>query len=122
VSGYKLALSQAPAPARAFIAARLVLGQLYLVKPRVTQACRLARVSQPYTDAAIDVLLFGDPELEARVHADELSLFEAAVLAKHPQPTLVDNFMAASAAELADLGKHAGTARVWDKVIIPNLR
>jgi hypothetical protein len=122
VTGYALALGKASAPECAFTAARLVLGWAHLVKPRLTQAARLARVSDSYVGAALEVLR-SDPDLglEGAVLRGELSLFEAAVLAKHPQRSLTKLFLTASAIELADLGKRAGPAVVWDRVIIPNL-
>jgi hypothetical protein len=122
VTGYWLALNKASASECAFTAARLVLGQLALVEPCGTQAARLARVSEAYVDAALDVLL-SNPSLglEAAVLKSELSLREAAVFAKHPRRNLTEQFLTASAAELADLGKRAGPAVVWDQMVIPNL-
>jgi hypothetical protein len=111
----------ASASERAFTAAKLVLGQLILIEPRVSQVSRLARVSVPYTEAAIEVLRFADPGLEAAVGKGEVSLFEAAVLARHPQPSLTQKFMAASAAERADLAKTVSPAVLWDELIVPSL-
>jgi hypothetical protein len=64
VTGYALALGKASASERAFTAANLALGRLALIEPRVTQAARLARVCEPYVEAAIEVLLSSEPELE----------------------------------------------------------
>ena len=47
ITGYALALTRTSAVERAFSAAKLVLGHLALTDPRVTQAARLARVSEP---------------------------------------------------------------------------
>jgi hypothetical protein len=121
VTGYALALGKASAPERAFTAGRLVLGWLALIAPRVTQAARLARVSDPYVDAALAILRSGDPGLEAAVLRRELSPFEAAVLAKHPQPTLARKFMSATPAERADLARTAGPAVIWDELIAPHI-
>src|SRR5271166_3636675 len=55
VSGYSMALTKASAAARAFTAGKLVLGWVYLVEPRVTQAARLNRVSVPSVYAALDI-------------------------------------------------------------------
>jgi hypothetical protein len=121
VTGYGLALSKAPAAERAFTAAKLVLGQLYLIDPRVTQAARLARVSEPYVEAALEVLRSRDPDLEPLVRESNISLFAAAVLARYPEPTLTEKFMAASAAERADLAKTAGPAAIWDELIVPHI-
>jgi hypothetical protein len=121
VTGYALALGKASASERAFTAAKLVLGWVVLIEPRVTQAARLARVCEPYVEAAIEVLRSGDPKLEAAVGRNDVSLFEAAVLARHPQPTLTQKFLAASATERADLAKTAGPAAIWDELIAPNI-
>ena len=121
VTGYALALGKTSATERAFTAANLVLGRLALIEPRVTQAARLARVCEPYVEAAIEVLLSSEPELETLVRDGKISLFEAAVFAKHPRPSLTEKFMAASAAERADLAKTAGPAVLWDELIVPHL-
>jgi hypothetical protein len=121
VTGYALALGKASASERAFTAANLALGRLALIEPRVAQAARLARVCEPYVEAAIEVLRSNDPELETLVRDGKISLFEAAVLAKHPRPSLTEKFMAASAAERADLAKTAGPAVLWDELIAPNV-
>ena len=121
VTGYALALSKAPAWERAFVPARLVLGQLGLIEPRVSQASRLACVSEPYVDAAIAVLRSGNLDHESAVDRGELTLLEAAVLAKHPPRNLTEQFLTATSRELADLGRYAGPTMVWDELIVPNL-
>jgi hypothetical protein len=121
VTGYAIALGKASAPERAFTGARLVLGWTILTEPRVTQAARLVRASVRYIEAAREILLAHDPKLEAAVCNGDISLLEAAVLAKHPHPTLAQKFMTASAAERADLAKAAGVATLWDELIVPSL-
>jgi hypothetical protein len=118
VTGYQLALSKAPATERAFTAAKLVLGQLAMVEPRTTQAAQLARVSLAYVKAALEVLRNG-PEFEPAVCTGELSLFEAAVLALHPEPTLTEKFKTANAAERAVFAKTTGPATLWDECVAP---
>jgi hypothetical protein len=118
VTGYLLALNKMSATERAFTAARLVLGQLSLVEPRATQAAKLARTPIAYVRAALEVLGNG-PEFEPAVCAGKMSLFEAAVLAKHPEPTLVDKFRTATAAERAVFAKATGPATLWDELISP---
>jgi hypothetical protein len=118
VTGYALALGKTSAAERAFTAAKLVNGQVFLVEPRVTQAARLARTSVQYVKAALDVLRNG-PEFEPAVCMGELSLFEAAVLALHPEPTLVENFRTATPTERAVFAKAAGPATLWDECISP---
>jgi hypothetical protein len=121
VSGYSLAMGKAPAPERAFTAARLVLGDLHLVHPRITQAAKLAKVSRHYVEAALEVVRSADDGLEAMVREGMLSLFEAAVLSKHPAPSLPEQFKTASPAQLAHFGRVVGPERLWEDVIIPAL-
>jgi hypothetical protein len=120
VTGYALALGKASATERAFVAAKLVNGQVYLVKPRVTQAARLARTSVQYVKAALEVLR-ADPVLEIAACEGEMTLFEAAVLAKHPEPTLVERFRTANPTERAAFAKAAGPEVLWDELIAPNV-
>ena len=120
VTGYLLALNKMSAAERAFVAARLVLGQLSLVEPRATQAAKLARAPIAYVKAALEVLRSG-PKFEPAVCTGELSLFEAAVLALHPEPTLTEKFKTANAAERAVFAKAAGPAMLWDELIAPNI-
>ena len=117
VTGYELALSKVPVAARAFTAATLVLGWAVVVDPRITQAARLARVSVPSVDAALAILQSGDRDLEV---AARISLFEAAVVAKHPH-SLVDQYMASSSADRAVLAKTVGPGMIWDELIVPNI-
>jgi hypothetical protein len=120
VTGYSLALGKTSAPERAFTAGKLVLGRVFLAEPRVTQAARLARLSIQYVEAALEVLCSG-PEFETAVCKGELSLFEAAVLVRHPEPTLAEKFMAATAAERVGLAKAVGPAAIWDELIVPHI-
>jgi hypothetical protein len=120
VTGYALALSRAPASERAFTAAKLVNGQVSLVQPRTAQAARLARVSIQYVKAALEIL-GAAPEFEPAVCTGELSLFEAAVLATHPEPTLAEKFRVATATERAIFAKAAGPAVLWDELIVPHI-
>jgi hypothetical protein len=108
ITGYALALSRASAAERAFIAAKLVLGYLALIDPRVTQAARLVRVSEPYVEAALEILRSGRPGLETGARNGTFSLFEAAVLAKYPEPALTDMFLVATPAERANLARPWG--------------
>lgn len=121
ITGYTLALNHAPAHARAFAAARLVLGQVQLVEPRLSQSARLARVSGLYTAAAVQVLQSGDTKLVRAVLDGRRALLEAAALAKHPRQNLVEAFLAADASERADLGRIAGVDVVFDTMISPVL-
>jgi hypothetical protein len=57
---------------------------MQFIKPRVSQAARLAKVSDPYVDAAMEVLILGDAQLQFDVVAGRVPLLEAAVLAKNP--------------------------------------
>jgi hypothetical protein len=121
VTGYALALSRGSASERAFTAAKLVLGRLALIEPRVTQAARLARVSEPYVEAALLILRTGDSNLEDRVLRGLYPLSTAAVLALYPEPTLTEKFQDSSAAERADLTKNVGVTAIWDELIAPNI-
>jgi hypothetical protein len=121
VTGYALALGKASATERAFIAANLVLGRLTLIEPRVTQAARLARVCEPYVDAALEILRSGNRGLQIGALDGTFSLFEAAVLAKNPVPALADMFLVATPAERANLAKTVGPAAIWDELIAPHV-
>jgi len=113
-----LALSKAAAPERALTAAKLVLGLVQLIEPRVTQAARLAHVSDPYVDAAVVVLRSGDMELIAAVAAGRVPLLEAAVLVKH---SLFERYVNGSPATRAEFARSMGPARTWDEMIVPYL-
>jgi hypothetical protein len=121
ITGYQLALSKTSTVEQAFTGARLVLGQLYLVQPRVTQTVRLTGICQPYVNLAIEILRSGHLDLERAVKAGELSLTEAAVMVRHPQRSFVDQFLTMSAAERADFGKRIGPVTIWDDVVTPCL-
>ena len=86
-----------------------------LVAPRVTQAARLARVSEPSVDAALVILRAGRYDLAAGVLDGTFSLLEAAVLAKHPESTLATKFLVSSSADRADLVRAVGPAAIWDR-------
>jgi hypothetical protein len=119
VTGYMLALTKMSVAERAFVGARIVLGQVQPVELRKTQAALLARVSVPSVEAALAILK-ENPGLEGDVLFGRYSLIAAGVLAKHSQP-FVERFLTATTSELEELGRYAGTDVVWDHMIAPNI-
>jgi hypothetical protein len=119
ITGNALAYGNATTSERAFVGARLVLGQMHLIDPCITQASAVVRVCRPSIEAAVAVLK-NSPDLEARVLSGKFSLIAAGVLAKHSCP-LVERFLSATSSELAELGKYAGIDTVWDLMIAPNI-
>jgi hypothetical protein len=118
ITGYNLAYSKRDPAERAILAARLHLGQLQLVSPRITQAAALTNVSRSFVHFAIAVLKSNDPDLLCALEVGRLRLPEAAALARQPK-TLTEIFIASTAAERMELGRAAGVDAVFDSVIAP---
>ena len=114
-----MALGHRTPTERALIGAKLFLGQLQLVKPRVSQVVDLVRVSRPMVEAAIALLEAGNTGLLSAVGVGQVSLLEAAVLVKHPPKTLVETFINSSPVDRAALAKAAGPAVLWDELVAP---
>lgn len=124
VTGYGLALGvgKKPPTERALVGGELVLGLSQFVEPRVSQVVDLVHVSRPMVEGAVAILMAANAaELLQAIKRKQLSLLEAAVLAKHPQPqkTLVETYLGASAADQEALAKTAGPAAIWDALISP---
>ena len=122
ITGYNLALAERTKTECALVGAKLALGRLQLVNPRVSQVVNLVHVSRPMVEAAIAVLkAAGGGELLEQVKLGHFSLIEAAVLAKHPNQskTLTETYVAASPTDIADLARTAGPAVLWDQLISP---
>lgn len=118
LNGYNLALGHRTPTQRALIGAEMFLNRLHFVEPRVSQVVDLVHVSRPMVEAAIALLTSGNIALLSAVDAGEISLLEAAVLARHPQ-TLTETFVTSSRADRADLAKTAGPAVLWDELVAP---
>jgi hypothetical protein len=114
---------------RAFTAADLVNGVVTLVRPTITQASWLAGVSCTYVDAALAI---DDPDLRTLILEGHVPLIGVPV----PKPTprtfaesarwrasyAAHNMREFSDAELAEVAREIGIDRVWDAMVVPNIK
>jgi hypothetical protein len=112
ITGRNLAHAHRNAHQRAGIAAQLVLGEVHLVKPTITQVAPVAHVSVPYVQLALRLKV----ETRARVARGELSLIEAT-----KANGLLTAWIASTPEERAALGAAVGVNEIWDHAIQPSV-
>jgi hypothetical protein len=97
---------------RVRIAARLVRGETQLIRPTITQAVAIARVSTPYVQLALRLSV----ATRLRVVAGAISLTDAA-----KANGLLTAWATATPDEKAALGSIVGVDEIWDSAIQPSI-
>jgi hypothetical protein len=110
LTGRNLAYSNRTASQRAALAAALVAGDAWLVRPTVKQAAALTGVSAVYVHAALKLRA----TTRDRVAAGELDLSDAA-----RANGLAAAYLDASSDERIAFAKAVGVAELWDDTIVP---
>ena len=112
ITGRNLAHAHRGAHERAGIAAQMVLGEVALIKPTITQAASIVRASTTYVHEALRL----KTETRARVAVGELSLLDAVAA-----NGLLSAWIASTPAERAALGAAVGVDEIWDHAIQPSV-
>lgn len=112
VTGRDIAHSHRTASARAGLAAQLVLGEVKLIKPTITQVASIARISIPYVRLGLELT----QGTRTHLAAGEITISEAARC-----NGLLAAWLAATAEEKAAFGVAVGVNEVWDEVIAPSI-